>query len=52
MLSLFLEAFLYQLSAKARMLCSTLTVLQRERSPFFEIQVESIALLAYQRQRF
>ena len=34
------------------MLCSTLTILQRERRSLFEIQIESTALLAYRRQRF
>ena len=46
------EAFFHQLSAKARMSCSTLTILQRERSSLLEIQVESTALLAYRRQWF
>ena len=40
------------LSAKVGMCCSTLTVLQRERSSLLKIQVESTALLAYLTQRF
>ena len=36
----------------ARVLCSTLTILQRERSSSLKVQVESTALLAQKRQQF
>ena len=52
MSSLFLEAFFHKLSAKARMRCPTLTILQRERSSLLEIHVELTALLAHRRQWF